>query len=131
MFAELAIGSALLLGSFAAHIAPTPSTSDATITPGPQIELLKKQNNARDIGWLLWSGTWGFESCELGGTYYETASQWRCCGTTMNGCASTDIPIGCIDGSLIYPYTGTELSGTEITWAWYTEIFTTTRFQCD
>ena len=119
MFAELAIGSALFAGSLAARLGPTPSTPDATITPGPSIELMRKQNNAKDIGWLLWSGTWGFESCQEGGTYYETASQWGCCTTASDGCASTDIPIGCISGSLIYPYSGTELSDSVITWPWY------------
>jgi hypothetical protein len=120
MFAQLAIGSALLSGSLAARFAPTPSwISDATITPGPRIELLKKQNNARDLGWLLFSGNWEFESCQEGGTYYETASQWGCCATGDNGCAATDLPIGCVDGSLIYPKTGTDISEREATYAWY------------
>jgi hypothetical protein len=121
MFTELAIGSMLISGSLAA-LAPTPSTVDATITPGPSIELLRKQNNARDIGWLLWSGTWGFESCQEGGTYYEIASQWRCCPTGSDGCATTDIPIGCISGSLIYPNTGTG-SDSVVTWPWYAAEF--------
>jgi hypothetical protein len=119
MFAELAIGSALFAGSLAARLAPTSLTPDATITPGPKVELLRKQNDARDLGWLSWDGTWAIESCQEGGTYYQAGSQWACCSTASDGCSSSDLPIGCISGSLIYPYDGTEISGTPTTFAWY------------
>ena len=123
MFAAIAIGLALLSGSLAINVAPTRSTTDATITPSPQIELLRRQNDARDIGWLLWSSTWQFESCQSGATYFETSSDWRCCPTSIDGCASTDIPVSCVSGSLVYPYTGTG-SASEITYAWYVSMFT-------
>lgn len=118
MFNHLVVSSALFASSLATGLVPTPSTSDATITPGPQIELLRKQNNDRYIGWVSWNGEWASESCNLGGTYYQTGEHWRCCATTADGCAQTDIPIGCISGSLIYPVTGSSLSSSLVTWPW-------------
>lgn len=67
MFAHLAIGSALLATSLAALVvSPVVSTSDALITPGPNIELLRKQNNLQYIGWLEYSGYWSSETCDVG-----------------------------------------------------------------
>ncbi|KAH7359557.1 hypothetical protein BKA66DRAFT_230658 [Pyrenochaeta sp. MPI-SDFR-AT-0127] len=123
MLAQRLIGSALFSGSLAAGLAPTRSTSDATITPGPQLELLRKQNDNRYIGWVSWNGLWSSEQCDVGGTYYQTSDFWRCCATTANGCARGDIPIGCISGSLIYPATGSSLSSSLVTWP-CTSIFT-------
>ncbi|KAF1843321.1 uncharacterized protein K460DRAFT_368220 [Cucurbitaria berberidis CBS 394.84] len=116
MFTRLVIGSALFSGSLAVGIAPTPSTSDATITPAPHIELLRKQNDARYMGWVMQNGLWSARQCELGGTYYQNADYWRCCATTLNGCAATRIPIGCISGGLIYPApTGVSQSASLVT----------------
>ncbi|KAF1830028.1 hypothetical protein BDW02DRAFT_573406 [Decorospora gaudefroyi] len=123
MLTQFAMVSALLSGSLAAGIAPTPSTPDPTITEGPHIELLRRQNDARDIGWLEYDGSYSFRQCNTDGTYYETGSVWRCCHTTNAGCAETNIPIACVSGSLIYPYSGTVRSGSEITWA-CTSVFT-------
>ncbi|CAO2652781.1 Nn.00g021920.m01.CDS01 [Neocucurbitaria sp. VM-36] len=123
MFTQLVIGSAIFSGGLAAGLAPTPSTSDATITPGPQLELLRKQDDARYMGWWYWNGEWTTRECDLGGTYYQSSDFWRCCATTADGCAATDIPVGCISGSLIYSVTGSSLSSSLETWA-CTSIYT-------
>lgn len=69
MFAYLLIGTALVSSCGAALLASSPivSTSDALITPGPQIELLKKQNDQRYMGWVADSkGAWSTDICDLG-----------------------------------------------------------------
>ncbi|KAF2125151.1 hypothetical protein P153DRAFT_360752 [Dothidotthia symphoricarpi CBS 119687] len=100
MYLHLLIGSVLSSPSFAALLTPTSSTSDATITPGPQIELLKRQNGDQFMGWLSNDGTWGAESCNAGGTFYQTDEYWACCATTAAGCEV--MPHACVSGSLIY-----------------------------
>jgi hypothetical protein len=68
MLAQLIIGSALVSSSLAALLSTSPSVSTlgALITPGPQIELLKKQNDLQYIGYLEYSGLWTSELCDLG-----------------------------------------------------------------
>jgi hypothetical protein len=68
MLAQLSIGSALVSSSLAALLSSSPSasTSGALITPGPQIELLKKQNDLQYIGYVEYSGTWTSELCDPG-----------------------------------------------------------------
>jgi hypothetical protein len=68
MLTQLTIGSVLVSSSFAALLSSSPSVSTlaALITPGPQIELLKRQNDARYIGWLSTSGAWESEMCDQG-----------------------------------------------------------------
>ncbi|KAF2475630.1 uncharacterized protein BDR25DRAFT_339687 [Lindgomyces ingoldianus] len=93
-----------------ANVLPSlsPSISDPTITPAPQLpplELLRKQNDNRFLGWVSYKGAWTSEQCDLGGTYYQSGSFARCCATSV---ASCNVVIGCVDGSLIYGYsTGT------------------------
>jgi hypothetical protein len=68
MFTQLTIGSALVSSSFAALLSSSPSVSTpaALITPGPQIELLKKQNDLQYIGYVSYKGTWTSELCDPG-----------------------------------------------------------------
>lgn len=113
------IGSALLVASSAELLAPSSSTSDPTITPAPEvpIELFKKQNDDRFMGWISVSGSYTSRRCDLGGTYYQSGDFWRCCATTVAGC---NVPIGCVGGSLVYSFadaTGTQ--PTIGTYAWY------------
>ena len=111
-----------LLSSFslAELLTATSAAPDSIVTKAPDIpiELLRKQNNDRYMGWVQISGTWLSRSCDLGGTYFESGDYWRCCATTNDGC---NAPIGCITGSLIYSVRN---SGTisYITEAWYERI---------
>jgi hypothetical protein len=69
MLANLILGTALASSSVAALLVASPivSTSDALITPGPQMELLKRQNDQRYMGWVADSkGAWSTEICDLG-----------------------------------------------------------------
>ncbi|KAF2684374.1 hypothetical protein K458DRAFT_388841 [Lentithecium fluviatile CBS 122367] len=88
----------------------TPAITDPTITPAPEIpiELLKKQNNDRFIGWMSYSGIWTSRTCDLGGTYFQSGDYWRCCATSLAGC---DVPLGCVAGSLVYSISTTRTSG--------------------
>ncbi|OSS47520.1 hypothetical protein B5807_07439 [Epicoccum nigrum] len=97
--AKALAASVLLTGSFAALVTPSAVTSDPTITPGPNFELFRKQNNDQYIGWVSYSGSWSSVECEAGATYYQTGGHWRCCGTTSAGC---EIPQACVNGNLIY-----------------------------
>lgn len=115
MYAKALVGSALLVPSLAAIVTPSAARLDPTITPGPNIELVKKQNNARFMGWVEQSGVWTSQECESGVTYFQTAGHWRCCGTSSAGC---DIPTACVNGNLIYPFS-TLGSSTDVTLAWY------------
>ncbi|PSN69256.1 hypothetical protein BS50DRAFT_586588 [Corynespora cassiicola Philippines] len=103
----IVMSSALFSGSYAALLA-TPVASDPTITAAPAIpvELLRKQNNDRFMGWVFESSEWMSRTCDIGGTYYQSGDYWRCCATTLAGC---DVPIGCVAGSLLYSVT----SGTQ------------------
>lgn len=110
------ISAVFTSATLAALLAPTPSTLDPTITPAPRIpiELLRKQNNDRFIGWLSVDGEWTTRTCEIGGTYYQSGEYWRCCATTLAGC---NVPIGCVAGSVVYSFeSGTQSLGT---YAWY------------
>lgn len=122
MIAQLVLSLALTSGSTAALLSPTASAADPTITPGPQIELFRKQNNDGYIGWVSWQGEWSSEQCDPGLTYFQTSSYWQCCYTSENGCAATEIATGCISGNLIFPPTGTGASATPETWPWYVSI---------
>lgn len=68
MLASVALGAALVSSSYAATFVASPvvSTSDALITPGPQIELLRKQNDISYMGWVSFNGTWSTEVCDPG-----------------------------------------------------------------
>jgi hypothetical protein len=92
------------LGLASNLLAASPATLDPTITPAPDIslELLRRQNNVRFIGWVSFSGEWLSRTCDLGGTYYQSGDYWRCCATTLDGC---NVPVGCAAGSLIYSIT--------------------------
>jgi hypothetical protein len=71
MLARLAIGSVLASSSFAALLPTSPADSapDALITPGPQIELLRKQNDLQYVGWVS-DVSWSAETCGTG-TYSQ------------------------------------------------------------
>lgn len=105
MHASFWVSSALFTRSLAAILAPSASASDPTITPGPQIELLRKQNNDQYMGWVEYQGEWTTQDCDAGATYFQSANHWRCCGTTAAGCAS--VPQACANGNLIYSESGT------------------------
>jgi hypothetical protein len=65
MLANIAIGSALVSGSFAALLpaSPVDSSPEALVTPGPSHhELFGRQNNIRDVGWKF-DPSWVMESC--------------------------------------------------------------------
>ncbi|KAH7121175.1 hypothetical protein B0J11DRAFT_59100 [Dendryphion nanum] len=101
--------SLLSIATVAANalLQPSPAVSDPTITPAPQIsvELLRKQNNNRFMGWVSYSTGWSSRQCDIGGTLYQSGDYWRCCATSV---ASCNVPVGCISGSLIYSFaTGT------------------------
>lgn len=106
--------------SLAEVLAPSPAISDPTITPAPNVpvELLRKQNNDRFMGWVKISGTWTSRTCDIGGTYYQSGSNWRCCATTVAGCQG---PVGCVSGSLVYSVTTGSQS--RATYAWYGELY--------
>jgi hypothetical protein len=68
MLVNIAIGSALVSGSFAALLpaSPVDSSPEALVTPGPShYELFKKQNDIRYIGWK-YDPSWVIESCNAG-----------------------------------------------------------------
>lgn len=111
MHTSFLVGSALFTRSLAAILTPSASTSDPTITPGPQIELLRKQNDDRYMGWVSYDGVWSTQECESGATYFQSSGHWRCCATTIAGC---DIPQACVNGNLIY-----SISSTSLTIPWY------------
>jgi hypothetical protein len=78
MLAHVAFSLALLPGSFAALVAPSPAVVVAKplITPGPsEAELRKRQNAADYMGVVLWSGTWSTLSCSSGTLRLRTALQ--------------------------------------------------------
>lgn len=107
MHAHMLIGSALVSSSLAVFVKPSAvePTSPALITPGPQIELLRKQNNDRFMGWIEFSSTWTSMTCSPGNTYYQTGSYWACCATSRAGCAN--MVVGCVNGNMIYSTMGT------------------------
>ncbi|KAF2731662.1 hypothetical protein EJ04DRAFT_578958 [Polyplosphaeria fusca] len=84
-------------------------TADPTITQAPNVplELLRKQNNNRFMGWLSYRGTWSSVQCEYGGTLYQNGEYWGCCTTAA---ASCNRPIGCLSGSLVYTFTSGTIS---------------------
>jgi LPXTG-motif cell wall-anchored protein len=108
MLAQLVVSSALFSSSFAALLQPSPSApaADAVITPGPQIELLRKQNDLQYMGWIFSSGTLTTDKCDPGHTYYQASGQWGCCSTAKAGCLS-NIAIGCANGNMIFRVTAT------------------------
>ncbi|KAH7382536.1 hypothetical protein DE146DRAFT_636700 [Phaeosphaeria sp. MPI-PUGE-AT-0046c] len=111
MFTSLALGSALVSGSLAALLPASPvvSGSNAVITPGPNFELLRKQNDIRYMGWVSYSEGWTSEICDVGNTYYQGGGQWACCTTTKAGCQN--LPVSCFNGDLIYRATASSGSG--------------------
>lgn len=115
MHAKVLVTSVLVTNSLAVLLPSSASSPDPTITPGPDIELFRKQNDVRYMGWREISGEWSSLQCESKATYYETENHWRCCGTSSDGCR---IARGCVSGSLIY---STSISGvyTAYTRAWY------------
>lgn len=89
------------------------------MTPAPVVELLKKQNDNRFLGYLSYLGGYTSENCDVGGTYYQHGGYAGCCTTTGAAC---NFPIGCVSGSLVYTYTtGTVTGGTYACSALYTE----------
>ncbi|KAF2995076.1 hypothetical protein E8E13_002848 [Curvularia kusanoi] len=96
---DYATAVALVPRSLAALVTPSAAVSDPTITPAPNYELFKKQNNDRYMGWVQQNGIWSSVQCEAGATYYQDGKNWRCCGTTSAGC---DIPQACVNGNLIF-----------------------------
>ena len=118
MFAKAFIGSAIFVSSLGSTVTPSASYLDPTITPGPSIELFRKQNDDRFMGWVSISGTWLSQQCDLGVTYFQSGGYWRCCGSASAGC---EIPKACVNGNLIYPLTTLETS-TDVTLAWYVMI---------
>lgn len=114
MYAKVLIGLALLVPSLAAVVTPSASHLDPTITPGPNIELFRKQNNDRYMGWVSNSGTWLTQQCEPGVTYFQSGGHWRCCATTSAGC---DIPQACVNGNLIFDFSTLGIR-TSLTRAW-------------
>ncbi|UPX20720.1 uncharacterized protein EKO05_0010945 [Ascochyta rabiei] len=107
MHTTFLIGSALFSRSLAAILTPSAAASDPTITPGPEIELLRKQNDDRYMGWLSYDGVWSTQRCDAGATYFQTGGHWRCCATTAAGC---DIPQACVNGNLVYSISSTALT---------------------
>ncbi|KAH6611919.1 hypothetical protein C7974DRAFT_87396 [Boeremia exigua] len=99
MHSKALVASALFSSSLASIVTPSVSAADPTITPGPNIELLRKQNDARFMGWVSISGVWTSQQCELGASLYQSGGHWRCCATTAAGC---DIPQACVNGNLIF-----------------------------
>ncbi|PVI04534.1 hypothetical protein DM02DRAFT_725695 [Periconia macrospinosa] len=87
--------------SFARLLTPTPAVSDPTITPAPEVpmELFRKQNDNRFVGWVSLFGSWTARTCNIGYTYYQAGSVWRCCSTAYPGC---NVPVACVSGSLIF-----------------------------
>jgi hypothetical protein len=65
MLATFAISATLVASSLAALLPASPvvSTSNALITPGPNFELFKKQNDIRYLGWVSGAG-WSAVSCD-------------------------------------------------------------------
>ncbi|KAF2261543.1 hypothetical protein CC78DRAFT_349930 [Lojkania enalia] len=113
---SVAVTCFIFFAASSANVLPSPSISDPTITPPPQspnIELLRKQNDNRFMGWISYSfWGWSSERCNLGGTLYQSGDYWRCCATTDDGC---NVPLGCVGGSLVYSITtGTEPSRTTV-----------------
>ena len=100
MYSQLLIGLLLCSNSLAALIKPTPSTPDATITPAPHVELFRKQNDVRYIGWYtnLVQGNWSTHTCATG-TYFQKNNNWGCCGTNPEGCG---ISRTCVGSTLVY-----------------------------
>jgi hypothetical protein len=143
MLASLAFGAVLVSGSLAAVPTASPATSalEAVITQGPShIELMRRQNDVRYMGWIAYNNTWTSEICEAGmsslhahleqqrltlisgNTYFQnfqTPGQWACCATTKAGCSN--LPIGCLNGNLLYRNLATASSATNsvFTRAWY------------
>ncbi|KAF9693921.1 hypothetical protein EKO04_007981 [Ascochyta lentis] len=103
MHSTFFVGLTLFVCSLAAILTP----SDPTITPGPQIDLLRKQNDDRYMGWLSYDGAWSTQRCDAGATYFQSGGHWRCCATTAAGC---DIPQACVNGNLIYSISSTALT---------------------
>jgi hypothetical protein len=69
MLACIALVLACVSSTSAAIVAtsPTAPIRDATITSAPQIELLKRQNNANYMGWTTnRNGGWETQSCNSG-----------------------------------------------------------------
>ncbi|KAH5142113.1 hypothetical protein HBH70_081440 [Parastagonospora nodorum] len=111
MLAPTVILSALISSSIAALLpSAVEPASDALITPGPQIELVRRQNDQRYMGWVAdEAGAWSTEICDLGNKYYQDASRWGCCATTRSDCGA-NLAVGCVNGNMIYRATA---SGSE------------------
>ena len=111
------VSSSALFGAIYANVivpSNTPSSADPTITSAPRvnIELLRRQNDQRFMGWLsLSDGDYSSADCASGATLSQAGDYWRCCLTAAEGC---DMPVSCRSGSLIYSFasTGTLQRGT-------------------
>lgn len=126
MFARVALGSALISSSLAIAVAPSAvqPDSEALITPAPQVELLKRQNNDRFMGWIQYtSDFWSSQTCATGNTYYQSGDYWACCATSRAGCLN--MPIGCVSGNMIFraSATATSQSASVVTLPWYVSSF--------
>jgi hypothetical protein len=68
MLAPTVILSALISSSIAALLpSAVEPASDALITPGPQIEVVRRQNDQRYMGWVAdEADAWSTEICDLG-----------------------------------------------------------------
>ncbi|KAH7092545.1 hypothetical protein FB567DRAFT_240063 [Paraphoma chrysanthemicola] len=87
--------SAVAFSAFATAAVP----ADPTIT-APAV-LPKRQNDARFIGYVSFSGSWYSEQCNAGLTWYQDSKYAQCCPATAKSCYA---PTACVSGSLIYPY---------------------------
>lgn len=105
----------------AVMLAASASVSDPIITPRPDPKLLRKQNDARYVGWVYdpFSSKWTTEECPSDATYFQSGRHWACCPTEIAGCSQ--FRQGCVSGSMIYNGALNGVS-TSITRAWYVHI---------
>lgn len=100
-----------------AVLQPSSSTPDATITPGPQVELLRKQDGNRFIGWYMpvSESTYTSQSCGAGETMRQRPDTWACCFDDGDDCNPA---IDCNDGTITYTITGGSASGSSYSHIW-------------
>jgi hypothetical protein len=128
MYSHLILGASLISQGLAAVVAHSPSDSatPAHITPGPQVELLRKQNNDRFMGYVeLTPNTWTSLTCASGNTVYQTGDYWACCATTRTGCLPQSMPIACVAGNMVFRAATTgsvSLTNSLVTKPWYVSI---------